>query len=67
MKFFKKEQIGTLFVLVGAPEGGFRGVGGPRLLTQGFHFCKMCASYVGSYSDDMLPLVSRALCANTEP
>jgi len=24
----KKEQIGTLFVLVGAPEGGFRGGGG---------------------------------------
>ena len=30
--YLKKEQIGTLFVLVGAPEGGFRqgGVqGGP--------------------------------------
>ena len=24
----KKEQIGTLFVLVGAPGGGFRGEGG---------------------------------------
>jgi len=24
---FKKEQIGTLFVRVGAPEGGFRGGG----------------------------------------
>ena len=24
----KKEQIGTLFVWVGAPEGGFRGGGG---------------------------------------
>ena len=24
----KKEQIGTLFVRVGAPEGGFRGGGG---------------------------------------
>jgi len=24
----KKEQIGTLFVRVGAPEGGFRGRGG---------------------------------------
>jgi len=23
--YLKKEQIGTLFVLVGAPEGGFRG------------------------------------------
>ena len=26
--YLKKEQIGTLFVLVGAPEGGFRGRGG---------------------------------------
>jgi len=26
--YLKKEQIGTLFVLVGAPEGGFRGGGG---------------------------------------
>jgi len=25
--YLKKEQIGTLFVLVGAPEGGFRGWG----------------------------------------
>jgi hypothetical protein len=24
--YLKKEQIGTLFVRVGAPEGGFRGV-----------------------------------------
>ena len=29
--YLKKEQIGTLFVLVGAPEGGLRGggAGGP--------------------------------------
>jgi hypothetical protein len=30
--YLKKEQIGTLFVLMGAPEGGFRGgrgQGGP--------------------------------------
>ena len=26
--YLKNEQIGTLFVLVGAPEGGFRGGGG---------------------------------------
>jgi hypothetical protein len=26
--YLKKEQIGTLFVLGGAPEGGFRGKGG---------------------------------------
>jgi len=26
--YLKKEQIGTLFVLVGAPGGGFRGEGG---------------------------------------
>jgi len=26
--YLKKEQIGTLFVRVGAPEGGFRGGGG---------------------------------------
>ena len=26
--YLKKEHIGTLFVRVGAPEGGFRGVGG---------------------------------------
>jgi hypothetical protein len=26
--YLNKEQIGTLFVLVGAPEGGFRGGGG---------------------------------------
>jgi len=26
--YLKKEQIGTLFVLVGAPEGGFGGRGG---------------------------------------
>jgi len=26
--YLKKEQIGTLFVLVGVPEGGFRGEGG---------------------------------------
>jgi hypothetical protein len=25
--YLKKEQIGTLFVLVGAPEGGLRGGG----------------------------------------
>ena len=28
--YLNKEQIGTLFVLVGAPEGGFRGGGGGR-------------------------------------
>ena len=28
--YLKKEQIGTLFVRVGAPEGGFRGGGGGR-------------------------------------
>jgi len=26
--YLEKEQIGTLFVLVGAPEGGYRGGGG---------------------------------------
>ena len=26
--YLKKKQIGTLFVWVGAPEGGFRGGGG---------------------------------------
>jgi len=32
--YLKKEQIGTLFVRVGAPEGGFRGVRGvqPKII-----------------------------------
>jgi hypothetical protein len=28
--YLKKEQIGTLFVRVGAPEGGFRAGGGDQ-------------------------------------
>ena len=32
--YLKKEQIGTLFVRVGAPEGGFRGGGGQGGLAQ---------------------------------
>jgi hypothetical protein len=31
--YLKKEQIGTLFVLVGAPEGGFRGASAKTIRT----------------------------------
>jgi hypothetical protein len=60
--YLKKEQIGTLFVRVGALEGGFRGRGGgessPKIIrAYPFFFVASCFCAVFGYH-----FVSKRLC-----